>query len=371
MPRSRTGSRLRGRTEVVARALVARGARGRHAPVAPRRILVAHHLLLGDTLMLAPLFAKLRAQYPSAEIVTTTATAIAPLFDGRPFGVRALPWNPRERNPLLFEEAPFDLALVPGDNRFAWLAAAMRTRWIIAFAGDRPRTKDIPVDALVPYSDLPMAWGDMAAQLVAGPPPPRYRAGDWPAPPAPTFDMPRTPYALVHVGASSPLKQWRPERWRAVADALAERGLTPVWSAGRGEESAIAACTPRHSEAQYAGNLSLAQLWRLVAGARVLVCPDTGVAHMGRLTATPTATLFGPGSAVICGAGDFWQDMPYRAVTIDAFPCRDQRVLFRRELAWVRRCGRTTRECAEPRCMHAIGTDAVVAAIDDLLRTAS
>jgi len=53
-------------------------------------------------------------------------------------------------------------------------------------------------------------------------------------------------------------------------------------------------------------------------------------------------------------------------VTVDPFPCRDQRVLFRREIEWVRRCGRSTAECAEPRCMHAIGIEAVVAALDDL-----
>jgi hypothetical protein len=54
-------------------------------------------------------------------------------------------------------------------------------------------------------------------------------------------------------------------------------------------------------------------------------------------------------------------------VTEDNFPCRDQRILFRREVDWVRRCTRTTRECAEPRCMHAISIDAVLAAADKLL----
>ncbi len=215
MPASKARSRLSGRAEVVTRALIARATTRHRAPVAPQRILVAHHLLLGDTLMLAPLFAKLRAQHPTAEIVTTVPTAIAPLFAGRPYGVRALPWNPRERNVALFDAAPFELALVPGDNRFAWLAAAMRTQWIVAFAGDRPRTKDLPVDALVPYPDVPMAWGDMVAGLVAGPSPPRYRAGDWPAPPFGPFELPGAPYALLHVGASSPLKLWLPERWRA------------------------------------------------------------------------------------------------------------------------------------------------------------
>jgi hypothetical protein len=59
--------------------------------------------------------------------------------------------------------------------------------------------------------------------------------------------------------------------------------------------------------------------------------------------------------------------MPWRAVTVDPFPCRDQTVLFRREIAWVRRCGRSIAECPHPRCMDAIGVDTVAAAIDDVL----
>src|SRR5258707_11753576 len=37
----------------------------------PRRILVVHHLLLGDTLMLTPLLAKLRELFPRAYLTMT------------------------------------------------------------------------------------------------------------------------------------------------------------------------------------------------------------------------------------------------------------------------------------------------------------
>ena len=112
--------------------------------------------------------------------------------------------------------------------------------------------------------------------------------------------------------------------------------------------------------------MSLAQLWRLLANASLLVAPDTGVAHLARIVGVPTVALFGPGSATISGAGTFWRDAPYRAVTVADFPCRDQRELFKRELAWVRHCGRSLAECPHPRCMDAIEIDAVTAAIADL-----
>jgi 3-deoxy-D-manno-octulosonic-acid transferase len=50
---------------------------GKHRPDShPERILVAHHLLLGDTLTLTPLLAKLRQMYPRAEIVMTVASTL-------------------------------------------------------------------------------------------------------------------------------------------------------------------------------------------------------------------------------------------------------------------------------------------------------
>jgi len=96
----------------------------------------------------------------------------------------------------------------------------------------------------------------------------------------------------------------------------------------------------------------------------VLVAPDTGVAHLGRVVGVPTVALFGPGSALLCGAGEFWRDAPYRAVTVDPFPCRDQRTLFKREIGWVRRCQRSVAECPKHLCMPAIPVAAVEAAID-------
>lgn len=362
-------SRARGRLYVLARALprVAGGALRRRPEAAPRRILVAHHLLLGDTLMLTPLLAKLAALHPAAERVMALPAGYASLYAGTPYGIRAVGWTPAA--PWisgLFERPGFDLAVVPGDNRHAWLAAALGARWIVAYAGDRPAYKSWAADELPAYPGSAAAWGDMVAALVPGPPPPPYDPAQWPAPPARAFEQPRASYAVLHVGASTPLKHWESARWGALARWLRERGLEVVWSAGRGEEAIVARCDPEGHFLSCAGRLDLCQLWNLVARARLLVAPDTGVAHLGRLTGTPTVALFGPGSAVLCGAGEFWRDSPYRAVTVDGFPCRDQTKLFRRDIAWVRRCGRSTRECAHPRCMDAIAPAQVHSAIAEL-----
>jgi ADP-heptose:LPS heptosyltransferase len=362
------GERFRTRVMVVPRALASR-LRPRGAKSDPRRILIAHNLLLGDTLMLTPLVAKLRERHPAAEITLLASPAAAPLYERRPYGVRALPFRPADASTTqaLLREAPFDLAFVVGDNRYSWLAAAMGAGHLVAHAGDPRASSNWLVDEARPYPGEPGAWSDLVADLAEGPPPTPYRRGDWEAPSAGPFDLPQAPYVVLHVGGSTPLKHWAPERWRALAEALSAQGHSIAWSAGRGEEALVAAADPDGRHVSYAGRLDLSQLWHLVAGARLLVAPDTGVAHLGRVAWTPTVTLFGPGSAILAGPGRFWRDTPWRAVGRDPFPCRDQQFLFRRQVNWVRRCGRTLEECPEPRCMHAIEVAEVLAAASELV----
>jgi len=354
------------------RALVRRFLRmqGRERPAAPRRILIAQHLLTGDVLMLTPLLAKLRERHPDADIVIAARRTVAPLYAGRPYGVRSLVYEPREAATLdtLFDEPGFDLAFVPGDNRHSWLAAAAGARWIVAFAGDRPPAKSWPVDELRPYSDVPAAWGDMVAGLADGPPPSAYQPADWPAPACASFDAPAGRYAVLHVEASTPLKHWEERNWLPLAERILERGIQPIWSAGPSGGEMLHRIDPAGRFPALGHRLDLAQLWHLVAGAALLVCPDTSVMHIGRLTGTPTVALFGPSPALLYGPGDFWRNVPGRTVTIENFPCRDQHRLFKRDIAWIQRCQRTPAECPAPRCMNAIGVEAVARAVFELVK---
>jgi len=161
---------------------------------------------------------------------------------------------------------------------------------------------------------------------------------------------------------------WEPARWRALAAWLEARSIEVVWSAGPGEAPIIDSIDVGGERRRFAGTLALSSLWHLLAGARLLVCPDTGIAHLGRIIGVPTVTLFGPGSAIICGAGEFFNDSAYRVVTVDPFPCRDQSIQFFREVPWVRRCerlfGESPARCPRARCMEAIDIAAVTAAIE-------
>lgn len=338
-------------------------------PADPRRILVAHHLLLGDTIMLAGLFKKLRQRHPRADIVSLVPAAWLPIFAGRPYGVRALPYNPRSLagHRQLIASGPYDWALVPADNRWSWLARAMGARWITAFAGGPGGSKDWPVDEKVEWPAEPEAWGDIASRLVPGPGPAQFEPGEWPAPPRPAdFSLLPEPYIVLHLGASSPHKLWPAERWQELAAQIEQAGYRVILSAGPREADLVAAVDPAGRFVSMAGHLDLAGLWHLLAGAAFMVSPDTGVAHLARLTGTPAVVLFGPGSPIVSGPGRFWQGSPFKAVWVEDLACRDQNLLFERPVTWVRHCWRSVAECGNPKCMQGISLAAVMAAIEEV-----
>ena len=344
------------------------GAR-RRRPREVKRLLIVQYMLLGDTIMLTPLLKKARELYPAAEIDMALPSAYAALYAGRPYGVRALPFDVRSlaSHRELRRHAGYDLALVPGDNRWAWLARALDSRWIVAFAADDPGYHEWPVDELRPMPAEPMAWGDIAARLLDGPEPQPYSPKEWPAPPFAAYEKPRRPYAVLHLGASSPHKLWPAERWIAVRDWAEARGFQVVLSAGRGEEPLLAPVDPQGHRSVLAGRLDLAQLWNLLANAAFLVCPDTGVAHLSRLVGVPTIAIYGPGSPISAGPGRFWPNAPFRALWDPDVPCRDQDHLFERKLVWLKQCWRGVGECADPFCIRRVGVDQVTRAIEDLL----
>ena len=373
-------SRLGVRVSTIARALASLAMPRRKAGSPVRRILIAHNLLLGDTILLAPLLKILAARYPDAERVVLARPAVASLFATRPYGFKVLPLDRRDAKSqrAVIDSGPYDLAFVPDDNRYAWLARAAGARRVVGFANDRPPWKNWMLDRAVRYPDRPGAWADIAAMSLCDEgreiEPSPFVVGEWPAPACAEFETPRSLYVVLHVGASTPLKLWPADRWRALADDFARRGLAIVWSGGANERDVLREVTVGDGEFDLVGRLDLAQLWRLLAGAERLVCPDTGIAHLARIVGVPTVTLFGPGSRVIHGAGRFWSQASFAAMTIENFPCRDQHTLYRRELAWVQRCGRRydpsalpsgrsdPQVCGRALCMQAVGLDEVAEA---------
>ena len=189
------------------------GIRGR--PPQPRKILVLHELLLGDTLMLAPLLAALRHRYPPAEIFVASNPAYACLFSGKPYGAQVLPYSERLPDALaaLAPSVDCDIAVLPGDNRHAIAARAIGARWVVGFAGGKPTWRNLAVDEYTEFPRQPEALAEIFMRLAGLEEDTgrnlRFQPADWPAPSFAAFELPPLPYAVLHVGAGSPLRLYQ------------------------------------------------------------------------------------------------------------------------------------------------------------------
>ena len=253
----------------------------------------------------------------------TVPRAIAPLY------CDASVWRPRAAvGPAARERnAVRRIALRPGVRRRATTAMrGWRRRCTRAgsspFRGDPNERKNWPIDELRPLSrpspPRGATWWPRCStgrrrrlfRPATGRRRPRSRS---PAPDAALCGAARRRQHAAQAVARGPVGSAR----RLARRARNHAGVVGGSRRGRNHR---APAIPARRFASFAGRLDLPQLWRLFANARLLVAPDTGVAHLARVAGAPTVALFGPGSAVVTGAGDFWRNSPYRAVTVDPFP---------------------------------------------------
>jgi hypothetical protein len=114
---------------------------------------------------------------------------------------------------------------------------------------------------------------------------------------------PARPYVVLHPGAASGSRRWPVDRWAAVARALSRRA--DVRLTGSDDERAlsetVAEAAGLAASSVLAGSLDLPGLLDVVAGAALLVCGDTGVAHVATATGTPSVLLFGPVAPALWG----------------------------------------------------------------------
>ena len=238
----------------------------------------------------------------------TVAPAYAPLYAGRPYGVVALPFDPRDFatfRALLSAAALRSCDPARGQPLVVARARDRRARGSSALPAIARRTRTGRSTSSIPYSRCRRRSARPRRSWCPGRAPAPYRNGRrGPRPPATTRRSSTGDYAVLHVGASSPLKLWPAERWRALADAWKRRVCASCGARVRAKRRSSTRSMPSIAAAAHRGHAVACRRCGTCSRVRkLLVCPDTGIAHLGRVVGVPTVTLFGPGSARDLRAG--------------------------------------------------------------------
>jgi ADP-heptose:LPS heptosyltransferase len=248
---------------------------------------VLRALGLGDFLTAVPALRAIRRALPQHELALAAPAALAGLVHLAGVADRLVPTAGLEQ--LSWTEPPPAVAVnLHGKGpESTQLLRALHPWWLVAFSPDG--------GGAGPPWDPDEHEVDRWCRLVAD-------AG-WaadrdnlslPVPPDPSL----VPGAVVvHPGAAFGARRWPAERFAHLVTALVEAGADVVLT-GSGNEAALAHRIREGSgypeTPVLAGRTDLLQLAALIAAARLVVCGDTGVAHLATAYRRPSILLFGP-----------------------------------------------------------------------------
>jgi lipopolysaccharide heptosyltransferase II len=107
---------------------------------------------------------------------------------------------------------------------------------------------------------------------------------------------PGRPYVALHPGASAPSRRYAPERFGAAAASIAADTGMPVVVLGGDDDRAAVETVVRGATSPavraLAGTLTLGELAAVIAEARLLVCNNSGPAHLAAALRTPVVQLY-------------------------------------------------------------------------------
>ncbi len=292
-----------------------------------RKIAVLRANAIGDFIFALPALESLRAAYPGAEIVLLGQPWHKRFLEGRPGPVDRVVVVPRKKGvredretageedpPEMFERFFADMRAERFDLALQMHGGGRNTNPFLLQLGARvtagSATPDAPrLDHTLPY----VYWQHEIARLleVAG------MAGARPVTLEPRLTLmqadrdeaeavvPKTnaPLVALHPGVGDPWRQWPPEKFAAVGDALAQRGAR-VLLTGAGFEAPITQAVRNAMKCEAEdlnGRLSIGGLAALLSRCRVVVSNDSGPLHVAAAVGAPTVGIYWAGNAINAG----------------------------------------------------------------------
>ncbi len=346
----------------------------------PSRVLVVVLRRLGDVLLTTPLIRSIKRAFPDAAVDALVFAGTEGIVTGNPdlAEVITMPARPSKRESLALGRRlwrRYDLAVSTqtGDRPtlFAW--AAGRTSVgpvegekigarVKALLLDRTATTDRNRHRVEDVLALTQALGIAPVREIVAPSGalrPEHR--------------PDGAYAVIHAEPMFRYKQWTQDGWRALAAALAQRGLTVVATGAPSDRDALDDLWRTPPEVlRRDGVLAWPELASLISGAQVYVGPDTSVTHLAAATGTPTVALFGPTDPRLWG--------PWPAQGLDQ-PWTGAGTIQRRGNVWLVQNPLPCLPCQQEGCLRRIDShsvcldeltaDQVLRAVDEALAVRS
>lgn len=105
-----------------------------------------------------------------------------------------------------------------------------------------------------------------------------------------------TPYVAVHPGADAPARAWSPDRHAELVRLLLAGGRRVIVTGSPYEAELCAAVAgrPRSGLLNLGGRTDLPDLAEVLAAAEVVICGNTGPAHLAAAVGRPVVSLFAP-----------------------------------------------------------------------------
>ncbi|MEP7065580.1 MAG: glycosyltransferase family 9 protein [Gemmatimonadota bacterium] len=275
------------------------------------RILLIQLRRLGDVVLSTALLDDLHRALPSASIDMLVGSHAAPLVSGHPLIRRRIVLEDRGTlgTARLIRESAYDAVFdIQGSMRTAMITRAsgapLRVGWKVRSAplaythalarGGAPEYVVRRRRRLLELAGIPV--GSTLPGIVLSAHERLQGEADLRSAGAP-FKGPRVAFALV---TSSPARDWPVERFAALANALLDRGITPI-ALTAGTPSAVVgtlrALCPRVvlvPALDHDRDREMRRFLGVLAACDVLLSGDTGPAHMADALGVPRVTLYGP-----------------------------------------------------------------------------
>ncbi len=349
----------------------------------PQKILLVKLSAIGDVIQTLPMVEALKHQYPQAQIDWVVEEDASELLFGHPALNRVLVSRRKSWQRALFRKGHF-VATCREIKRFILELRSVRYDWVIdnhgifksgilvalsrgrrkigfkpfpgisdegnyLFTNERYPPLPIETHALERYLNLIAQLGvslEKPGLKFSIPTEAREEAAKILGERGLTFP----PLVVIHPLAKWPTKQWPLENFARLADRLAARGASLVFTGSRDDrdavESILGQMQSRQGTVNLAGETGLKELAALFSRADLVLSTDTGPMHLAAAVNAPLIALFGPTAP--------WRTGPYgnhHLILRKSLPCSP---CFKKK-------------CATLECMKSITVEEVLEAVDKKL----